>query len=98
MYSRGLPGLDLVGENVPNPGETGGPSEGGLVGGREMGRRNWLRNWEKGDRERANKWSLKKRKVIKYTIFQAQNVILVEIAFPSSPVGNVLSGKKNTRK
>jgi hypothetical protein len=27
MYSRGLPGLGLVREDVPNPEETGGPRE-----------------------------------------------------------------------
>ena len=32
MYSRGLPGLDSVREDVPNPKETGGLREwGGLV-------------------------------------------------------------------
>jgi hypothetical protein len=37
MYSRGLPGLGSVRENVPNPQETGGLREWGSLVGWEMG-------------------------------------------------------------
>jgi hypothetical protein len=63
IYSRGLPGLASVRENVPKLGETWGSREcGGEKSSWRQERRNGMRNFQKEDQEGDNNWTVQKIK------------------------------------